>query len=130
MRDLGGYFARYGERLYKSNAVAPSAPAVPLIHYGDDVPDVGFEKLKDGVWRRRVPRSELTEYYRLEYRCMYRNLDCSMSREEGDDVEVLYLAGNSYAAAEAGMKEIDRGVFQAWVPRSELEHVQEVRTPA
>ncbi len=126
MRELGGRFARYGDRLYKSNLTSGS-DLVPLIAYGPEAPEPGFEEIKPGVWRKRVPRSEVSEFYQTEYRCTYRGLDCTAAREDGGRVEILYLAGNSYAAADAGLTEIDRGVFQGWVDRGALDDLHEVR---
>jgi hypothetical protein len=127
VKDLGGRFARHHGRLYKSNATSGS-DKVPLVAYGDTPPEPGFEQLKPGVWRKRVAREEVSELYEVEYRCTYRGLDCVAAREDDGRVELLYLAGNSYAAKDAGMEEIDHGVFRTWVPRNELPDLHEVRS--
>lgn len=130
MKDLGGRFARYHGRLYKSNATSGS-DKVPLLAYGDAAPEPGFEPVKPGVWRKRVSRDEVSELYQVEYRCTYRGLDCVAAREDDDGrIELLYLIGNRYAAEDAGLEEIDHGVFRTWVPRNELPDLHEVRNAA
>jgi hypothetical protein len=130
VKDLGGRFARYHGRLYKSNATS-GTDKVPLLAYGDTAPEPGFEPVKAGLWRKWVSRDEVSELYKVEYRCTYRGLDCTAAREDDDGrVELLYLIGNSYAAKDAGFEEIDRGVFRIWVSRNDLPDLHEVRRPA
>lgn len=127
MRDLGGRYARYHGRLYKSNATT-SSNQVPLVAYGEAPPEPDFTAVRPGVWRKRVSRGEVSELYEVEYRCSYRGLDCVAARtDENERVEILYLIGDHYAAADAGLEEIDRGVFHKWVGREELPDLHEVR---
>jgi hypothetical protein len=127
LKRLGGRFAQYHDRLYKSHAVSGS-DRVPLTAYGDTAPEPGFEQISPGVWRKQVPRDAVTKLYDIHYECTYRGLNCWVNREDDDGrLEVMYVAGDAFAARDAGLDEIDRGVFRSWVDRSEVPDLHEVR---
>jgi hypothetical protein len=127
VKELGGRYARYQSRLYESYPT--TAPGkVLLLARADAAPAPGFESPRPGLWRRYVATTELTEHFELEQRCTYRGLDCVATSEDNDGrLGIVYLAGDSRAAAAAGMAETEHGVFQARVDPGELDERHEVR---
>lgn len=127
MKELGGTFAQYHGRLYKAHPTTDQ-DVVLLLAPGDSAPEPGFESKRPGIWRKHVPVAELDEYYEVDHPCRYRGLDCTaVWQDEAGELEIQYLAGNSYAARDAGMTEVDHGVWQKRVPRHELDEIHEQR---
>jgi hypothetical protein len=127
VKELSGRFARYQGRLYE--AYPTTAPGkVLLLAHTDSAPGPGFESRRPGTWRRHVATTELTEHYEVEQRCTFRGLDCVAATEDDDGrLDIVYLAGDSRAAAAAGMTETERGVFRARVDPRDLDERHEVR---
>jgi hypothetical protein len=127
MKELGGKFARYHGRLYRANDVSGQTHVL-LVAYGDKAPEPDFESLRPGTWRKQALRSDLEEYYHVQFGAIYRGLDCVADRE-GDDgrLWLIYLLGDRSKAEAAGFEELEYGVWGRWVDRQELDAFTEMR---
>lgn len=118
MRD--GYFARWQDREYEASPDADRA----RLYAAEAVP--GFEQIAAGRYLRVVPTSELTDLYYATTRCDWRGQPFLIIGEQGSWARLEYV-GEGTPPAELGLELFDRGVYQGWARRSEIENVREGR---
>lgn len=128
MKKVGGRFASYQGTLYKAESMTDPG-RIQLVAYLEPPPELGFDAVRPGLWRKRLGRPEVTEYYLVRVDCTYRGLDCGVIGEDGDRLRITYLSGYDDAAAQAGLEQVDRGVWEGWVDRDQVQDLREVRTP-
>jgi hypothetical protein len=126
MRNVGGARAVVDGQTYEAHATVDPA-VISIVTRQAPAPGSGFSQVTPTAWRKRVRLDDVSDYYTVEVRCRYRGLECVIGREDGDRVEIYYQAGNAFAARDAGLTEVDRGVWKTWVGRTAVADSQEVR---
>ena len=93
------------------------------------VASTGFEEVRPGRHRRVVPRREVEWFGYVRTVGAWRDLPVLVLHERGADLLVQYLGGLAPLADAAGLTRMEPGVYQGWVRRTEVDEIQEVRTP-
>jgi hypothetical protein len=119
-----GYRARWQGSEYEAS---PDGGAAVRLYAQTAVP--GFEEIGPGRYRRLVSRGEVDWLGYVRTVATWRDLPVLVLAERGDELWVEYLGGLAPAALDAGLTRTEPGVYQDWVPRSEVRQTQEVRTP-
>lgn len=88
----------------------------------------GFEpRAVGGGFRRTVPRSEV-QVVRVETRASWRGEPFVVTASTAEELTLRYVGNSAPRARALGMTELERGVFQTTVPRSEVTDVEQVRS--
>ncbi len=88
----------------------------------------GFEYVKEKHYTKIVPREEITAYIRITPKCRYKDHIFYVLTESKEREELrIGLIGSQYAdlCKKLGFQEVDRGVYEKWVLRSEVDGVWE-----
>jgi hypothetical protein len=117
MRD--GYFAGWRGADYNAR---PDGDQVRL--YATE-PGDGFDEVGPGRFRCIVPADELDHLTYVITLCTWRDQPFQVLGEYGGWARVEYVGGQAPIAERLGLDLFDRGVYQAWAPRHELEDVHE-----
>jgi hypothetical protein len=119
MRD--GYVVTWQGREYE---------AVPD---GDNVrvyatqPADGFEEVKPGRFVRVLTPEDYEELVYVRTTCHWRGAPFLVLAETDNWLRVEYTGGRAPMARQMGLQEFDFGVYQAWVPASEVTDLSEQR---
>ena len=116
-----GYAARWQGREYEAS---PDGDFVRL--YRPD-PEEGFEEVRPGRFRRRVPAAEVDEVVYIRTTCTWRDEPFIVLAEHEAWLRVEYTGGLAPVAGQLGLEEYDYGVYQGWVARDEVTDLREYR---
>ena len=124
---LHGYRARWnGTEL----AAHPDPqPDQLLIRLSAETPTDGFDEVAPHRHVRVVPARECTEIVFVTTVCEWMDAPFQVRDERDEDVLLEYTGGQVPEARRLGLQRIERGVYQAWVPRAELNGLRECTTP-
>ena len=97
-----------------------------------DIEDVknGFEPCKPFnikyiedkiVCMKFVNSSEITEYYRIRTKAIYKGFEFEIVEETEDKLSIVTMIGDYRDWVRLGMKSIDIGVYQKWINKNEAE---------
>lgn len=75
----------------------------------------------DVIYVKRVKESKLTEYYTIRTKAIYMGYELEVVDEKDDTVSIVAMGGDYRVWLGLGMVCIDRGVYQKWVNRDEVE---------
>lgn len=117
MRD--GFVASWGEAEYEAS---PDGDNIRL--YRPDAAD-GFEEVRPGRYRRVVSAAECGGIGYVRTACTWRGQPFIVLAEHQDWLRVEYTGGRAPVATTLGLEEFDYGVYQGWVPRTEIADVRE-----
>ena len=115
-----GYYARWQGEEYEA---APSSAGAHL--YTDEPDQWGFDEVADGRFRRIVPFDELDEFGYLTTVGAFRGHPVKVLARHETWLRVEYTGGLAPVAEQLGLDRFDRGVYQSWVPRSEITDLHE-----
>lgn len=92
--------------------------------------DKGFEPCEPFTFRKQanrivciknVDRSEVDEYYRARTIARYEGHDFEVIDETDKEISIVAMAGDYRDWLNLGMKVIDKGVYQKWIPKEDAE---------
>jgi hypothetical protein len=86
---------------------------------------LGFRKSRSGTYLRPVSKEELESFYRIYTCAQYRGWEFGVMEE--DNGKLLLTGGEDRVCRTFGFEWVDRGVWEKWVPKSELGKVWEVK---
>ncbi len=89
--------------------------------------ELGFEPAT-GHWRKQLRFADVQAVWESRPVGMFRGEQCMVLDDLGDRLHVGYLGHDGYKAAELGYWQVDRGVFELVVPRTEVSEILEERT--
>lgn len=115
-----GYYARWHGAEYEA------APSSAGAHLFTDQPGChGFERVDAGRYRRLVAFADLDEFGYLSTVGRYRQQPVKILAEHERWLRVEYTGGRAPVAEELGLDRFDRGVYQSWVPRGEVDNIHQ-----
>lgn len=119
MRD--GYYARWRGREYE---VSPAGDQVRV--YSATAED-GFVQVRPGRYRRIVSAAEVEDLHYVRTTCTWRGEPFLVLAEHNSWLRLEYAGGRAPIARGLGLEEYDFGVYQGWVPATEVVDVREHR---
>jgi hypothetical protein len=117
MRD--GFYAGWRGREYEAS---PDGDQIRLYAGG---PEDGFAEAAPGRYVRVATPQEIDHFAYVKTWCTWRGHPFQVLGEHEDWVRVEYTGGRAPVAEALGLDMFDRGVYQAWAPRGELQDVRE-----
>lgn len=113
-----GFEARFAGATYPA-AVGPENDDVAI--YTAEPPPVhlGFEPCQ-GYWRKRLTRVDLDGLVLIRTFGNFRGERCFVLEQNGDQLHIAYAGHDAYHAEHLGYWMVDRGVYEAVVPDSEV----------
>ncbi|MEU6038102.1 hypothetical protein ABZ801_22085 [Actinomadura sp. NPDC047616] len=88
-------------------------------------PADGFTQAAPDRYVRVVPAAEVDHLSYVRTRCSWRGEPFVVLGEHGEWLRVEYTGGKAPVAERLGLEPFDRGVYQAWAPRGEVQDVRE-----
>lgn len=89
----------------------------------------GFQKYKGYnksiVCIKFVERNELDDFYRLKTKAIYVGHEFEVVEEKDNKVSIVTMRGDYKEWLKLDMKCIDKGVYQKWIDKSEVEIIVE-----
>jgi hypothetical protein len=119
MRIRHGFFARWRGTEYEAS---PDGDHVRL--YVGDHAD-GFRQIGPGRFVQVVPLSEVEDVRYVSTHCTWRGEPFVVLGEHQGWLRVEYTGGKAPVAESLGLELFDRGVYQAWASKHEVEDVRE-----
>lgn len=119
MRD--GYVARWQGVEYEAS---PDSATVRLYR---PTPEEGFERVRDNRYVQVVPIEEVEELAYVRTTCTWRGEPFIVLAEHESWLRVEYTGGKAPVAHSLRMEEFEYGVYQGWVPATEVTDLREVR---
>ena len=119
MRD--GYLATWRGDEYEAS---PDGDEVRL--YRTDAAE-GFEEVRSDRYRRTVPAAEVSDLVYVRATCRWRDAPFVVLGEHEGWLRVEYTGGKAPTAESLGLEEFEFGVYQGWVPASEVTDIGEQR---
>ncbi|MFF5261134.1 hypothetical protein ACFY4C_19515 [Actinomadura viridis] len=114
-----GFYARWRGAEYEAS---PDGPRMRLYL---ERPADGFTPVAPGRHVRVVPAAEVDGFAYVSTRCTWRGEPFVVLGEHDGWLRVEYVGGKAPVAERLGLEMFDRGVYQAWAPRAEVEDVRE-----
>ncbi|MFC9977547.1 hypothetical protein ACFVH6_42275 [Spirillospora sp. NPDC127200] len=114
-----GFYARWQGADYEAS---PDGGQVRLYRPG---PADGFAEVAKGRYLRVVPIGEVERLAYISTYCTWRGQPFVVLGEHETWLRVEYTGGKAPVAERLGLEPFDRGVYQAWAPRDEVEDVHE-----
>ncbi|GAA1548136.1 hypothetical protein GCM10009678_33520 [Actinomadura kijaniata] len=115
-----GYLARWLGREFEA---APGADGDIRLYASE--PTDGFEELRPGRYRRVVPSFEVEDLRYVRTIGTWRGERFVVVGEHDSWLRVEYSGGRAPVAERLGLEQMERGVWQAWAPRDEVEDLHE-----
>ncbi|MFB4317924.1 hypothetical protein [Actinomadura sp. 21ATH] len=119
MKARHGYYARWRGTEYEAG---PDGARVRLYL---DAPAEGFAEVAPGRHVRVVPAAEIDRLSYVSTVCTWRGESFVVLGEHDGWLRVEYTGGKAPVAEALGLEMFDRGVYQAWAPRGEVEDLRE-----
>lgn len=89
---------------------------------------LGFEKCEPFIFKgeqiqciKLVDRAEVSEFYRIKTKALYKGLEFEVMDEEDEMISIVGVIGDYREFLNLGMKCIDKGVYQKWINKEEVE---------
>lgn len=124
---LHGYRARWhGAELAATPDPQPDQLLIRLYH---ETPADGFNEVAPHRYVRVVPAAECAEILYVTTVCEWMDAPFQVRDKHDDELLLEYTGGQVPVARSLGLQRIERGVYQAWVPRSEVKGLRESATP-
>jgi hypothetical protein len=117
MRD--GFYAGWHGRDYEAS------PHGDQIRLYAGVPEEGFTETAPDRFVRVVPAREIDHFAYVKTMCSWQGHPFQVLGEHEDWIRVEYTGGQATVAESLGLEMFDRGVYQTWAPRSELQDLRE-----
>jgi hypothetical protein len=117
MRD--GYYATYRGREYEAS------PDGDLVRLYTGSPTDGFIETAPARYLNVVPAQEVESLTYVRTLCSWQDEPFQVLGEHEEWVRVEYVGGHPTVAERLGLEAYDRGVYQAWAPRTALTNVHE-----
>ena len=126
MKD--GEFAIYLGKEYSAGKIEKGK----IVLRSTDIEDVknGFEPCKPFnikyiedkiVCMKFVNSSEITEYYRIRTKAIYKGFEFQVDEETEDMLSIVAMGGDCRGWKRLGMKCIEKYVYQKWINKNEAE---------
>lgn len=126
MKD--GEFAIYLGKEYSAGEIEKGK----IVLRSTDIEDVknGFEPCKPFnikyiedkiVCMKFVNSSEITEYYRIRTKAIYKGFEFQVDEETEDMLSIVAMGGDCRGWKRLGMKCIEKYVYQKWINKNEAE---------
>lgn len=115
--------ARWNGQEY--TAGADPQPDQLLIRLYSTTAAEGFEQVTPERYVRVVPAGECDAILYVTTVCEWLGAPFMVHAEDGDDVLVEYTGGLLPETQRLRLQRIERGVYQAWVPRAEVRALRE-----
>ncbi|SHN03523.1 hypothetical protein [Cryptosporangium aurantiacum] len=113
-----GYLARWQGSEYE--AFPAPTPEGLWIRLYTDRPEPGFDRVREGRYRRVVLPSALEQLAYVRPVAMWRDQPFLLRSREGGRAHLEYTGGNAAVAARLGCTRVERGVYEIRVPSDEL----------
>ncbi len=97
--------------------------AIELRSGKEETVNIGFIKDKFGDFVKKVTIDELEQAYSVTTRGVYKGISYALILEE--DSKVLIVEDDESRAKQFGFKFVERGVYEKWVDKNELERIWE-----
>ncbi|WP_313636996.1 hypothetical protein [Paenibacillus sp.] len=81
----------------------------------------GFVLYKGIKYIKKVKRTELTDIYKKYYQATYQNYQFVVTEDSGDKLLIIATNMDYKICEQLGMKMVDRGVYQKWIQKTEVE---------
>jgi hypothetical protein len=114
-----GYYARWRGTEYEAS---PDGPQVRLYL---PVPAEGFTAVTPERHVKVVPAAEVDHLGYVTTMCTWRGESFVVLGEHDEWMRVEYVGGKAPVAEALGLELFDRGVYQAWAPRAEVDDIRE-----
>ncbi|MFI0355608.1 hypothetical protein [Actinomadura sp. 9N407] len=114
-----GFYARWRGTEYEAS---PDGARVRLYLPG---PAEGFTAVTPERHVRVVPAAEVERLSYISTMCTWRGEDFIVLGEHDGWLRIEYVGGKAPVAERLGLEMFDRGVYQAWAPRAEVEGIRE-----
>jgi hypothetical protein len=115
-----GYLARWHDADYDA------VPGVDgEIRLYTVTPAEGFEEVRPGRFLRVVEETEVQSLRYVRTHCTWRGEPFVVIGEHEGWVRVEYAGGRAPVATAMGLEDVDRGVYQTWVSREEIEELHQ-----
>ncbi|WP_131738093.1 hypothetical protein [Actinomadura roseirufa] len=85
----------------------------------------GFHRVAHDRYVQVVPRSQVDRLVYVSTYCTWQGEPFLVLGEHEDWLWVEYTGGRAPVAERLGLKPFDRGVYQAWAPRGEVDALRE-----
>ncbi|HEY8452463.1 MAG: hypothetical protein FWJ70_00610 [Micromonosporaceae bacterium] len=119
MRD--GYVATWRGVEYEAS---PEGATVRLYRPS---PAEGFTQVREGRYVREVPAAEVENLSYVRTVCTWRGEPFIVLAQHDVWLRLEYTGGRAPVAQALGLEEFDYGVYQRWVPASEVTDLREQR---
>jgi hypothetical protein len=119
MRD--GYLVTWRGREYDAS---PDGSRVRI--YSPE-PAEGFEEVRPGRYVRVLDAGEFDDLVYVRTTCTWRGQPFIVLAETDAWLRLEYTGGRAPVARALGLEEFDFGVYQAWAPVDEIDHLYEHR---
>ncbi|MFZ2046403.1 MAG: hypothetical protein WAV12_20620, partial [Trebonia sp.] len=108
-------------------AVGPSDRDITLFAAPPPPEEHGFSPAPGGIWRKQVLLGELDALWESRPIGSYHGEPCLVLDDLGDRLHIVYLGMEERRAGQLGYWQVDRGVFEVVVPRTEVTDLAEER---
>lgn len=119
MRD--GYVARWRGVDYEAS---PDGTSVRIYQ---PTPDEGFTQVREGRYVQVLPLGEVENLAYVRTLCTWRGEPFIVLAAHDVWLRLEYTGGRAPVAQALGLEEFDYGVYQGWVPASEVSDLREHR---
>jgi hypothetical protein len=113
----GGYVARWRGAEYEASPDV-SSEGVRIRLYSVTPVD-GFDEIESDRHRRVVPVDDLERLLYVSQVCTCQGEPFRVLGERGEWLRVEYIGGQAPVAERLGLDKVERGIYQAWVRRTD-----------
>lgn len=117
-------FAVYNNKTYSADFIKGKG----IVLCSEDIRDIdnnGFQKYdgynKEIAAIKFVNKREISEFYQLNAIAVYSGYEFKVLEEKDDMVSIVAMTGDYRNWLNLGMKCIDKGVYQKWLSKEEVE---------
>lgn len=116
-----GKYAVYRGKTFRASIASKESGKLYILLNNNESYIEGFTKDLLGNFIKKVALEELEQAYKLCLRVMYRGTSYRAIFDEGD--KVLITTDDEELAIKLGFKYVERGVYEKWVDKNELEKI-------
>lgn len=114
----GGYRARWQGEEYPA-AADPQPDELLIRLYRSNLAD-GFDEVAPDRYVRTVPAAECDAVLHVTTVCEWQDAPFQLFDERDDELLLEYTGGLVPVAQQLDLTRVERGVYQAWVPRADV----------